>query len=148
MREKTTSELDELLKNMKPKQLTDYYKENRSYMVEQRTFSYHMKNTFNSKNIRLKDVYVAVGVTESWGSKILSMEKHTTNRDLIIRFCIAGHFSIDETNKALILYGMNSLYARNERDACLIMMIHNRIFDFYEIDTILEEHNLKKLTEK
>ena len=40
----------------------------------------------------------------SYGSKIVTMEKHTKDRDLIIRLCLAGHFNWDETNRALKLY--------------------------------------------
>ena len=46
----------------------------------------------------LKDVYMRSDVTESYGGKIITMTKHTKNRDLIIRFCLAGHFSLVETN--------------------------------------------------
>ena len=74
------------------------------------------------------------------------MEKHTKNRDLIIRFCIAGHFLLDETNRALKLYGMAPLYARDKRDACLIVAINNRKYDLYELDSLLKEHGLPKLS--
>lgn len=76
-------------------------------------------------------------VTESYGSKIFTMEKHTKDRDLIIRFCIAGHFNWDETNRALKLYGLNELYAKDPRDAVLIVAINNRIYNLYDIDEML-----------
>lgn len=85
-------------------------------------------------------------MTESYGSKILTMEKHTKNRDLIIRFCIAGHFLLGETNRALKLYGMSPLYAKDKRDACLIVAINNRKYDLFEIDNLLEEHGLPQLS--
>ena len=74
------------------------------------------------------------------------MEKHTKNRDLIIRFCIAGHFSLNETNRALKLYGMNPLYAKDKRDVCIIVAINNRKYNFIEIDDILMEQGLSKLS--
>lgn len=42
---------------------------------------------------------------------------------------------------------MNELYAKNERDACFIVAINNRIYDMSEIDERLLARSLKKLTE-
>ena len=105
-----------------------------------------MKLNISLKNIKLKDVYSFAGVSESYGSKILTMEKHTANRDLIIRFCIAGHFNWDETNRALKLYGFKELYSKDQRDAVLIVAINNRVFDLYDIDEILLQHGMERLT--
>lgn len=147
MQEKATDELDKILANVRPEQINTYYKNNRQYMEEgKKAFYYYMKDVLESKNILLKDVYSFAGVTESYGSKILTMEKHTKNRDLIIRFCIAGHFLLGETNRALKLYGMSPLYAKDKRDACLIIAINNRKYDLFEIDNLLEEHGLPQLS--
>lgn len=147
MQEKATDELDKILENVRPEQINTYYKNNRQYMEEgKKAFYYYMKDVLESKNILLKDVYSFAGVTESYGSKILTMEKHTKNRDLIIRFCIAGHFLLGETNRALKLYGMSPLYAKDKRDACLIVAINNRKYDLFEIDNLLEEHGLPQLS--
>lgn len=145
--EKSTYEVEELLKTMKPNQLGEFYKENTHNMVdENKAFYYYMKDIVESKNIRFKDMYILAGVSESYGEKIIRMEKHTKNRDLIIRLCIAGHFSIVEINKALRLYGMNTLYSKDKRDAALLVSINNRIYDLFEIDDILENQGLSKLT--
>ena len=147
MQEKVTDELDKILESVRPEQINIYYKNNRQYMAEgKKTFDYYMKDVLESKNILLKDVYSFAGVTESYGSKILTMEKHTKNRDLIIRFCIAGHFLLGETNRALKLYGMSPLYAKDKRDACLIVAINNRNYDLFGIDNLLEEHGLLQLS--
>ena len=148
MQEKPTNELNSLLENTHPDQLGDFLKENRSYMADDRKgFYYYFKDVLYEKDIKLKDVYSFAGVSESYGSKILTMEKHTRNRDLIIRLCIAGHFSWDETNRALKLYGMTELYAKDPRDACLIVAINNRKYDLAEVDDLLEQQGMKKITE-
>ena len=113
---------------------------------DKKAFYYYVKNVLAEKNIKLKDVYSFAGESESYGSKIISMEKHTTNRDLIIRLCIAGHFSWDEINKALKLYGMNELYARDPRDVCIMVAVKNRKYDLAEIDDMLISQGLKKLS--
>jgi hypothetical protein len=147
MQKKPTDELNDLLENMKPDQLDSYLKDNSKYMAdEKKAFYYYMKDVLDEKNIKLKDVYSFAGVTESYGSKIVTMEKHTKDRDLIIRLCLAGHFNWDETNRALKLYGLSELYAKDPRDACIIVAVNNRIFDMYEIDEMLIRQGLRKLT--
>ena len=147
MQKKSTDELNDLLENMKPDQIDSYLKDNSKYMADgKKAFYYYMKDVLDEKNIRLKDVYSFAGVTESYGSKIVTMEKHTKDRDLIIRLCLAGHFNWDETNRALKLYGLSELYAKDSRDACLIVAINNRIFDMYEIDEMLLKQGLKKIS--
>ena len=147
MQKKPTDELNNLLENMKLDQLDEYLKDNEKYMAdEKKAFYYYMKDVLDEKNIKLKDLYVFAGVSESYGSKILTQEKHTKDRDLIIRFCLAGHFNWDETNKALKLYGMSELYAKDSRDACIIVAINNRIFNMYDIDEMLLQRGLDKLS--
>lgn len=147
MQKKSTDELNSLLENMKPDQLDSYLKDNSKYMAdEKKAFYYYMKDVLDEKNIKLKDVYSFAGVTESYGSKIVTMKKHTKDRNLIIRLCLAGHFNWDETNRALKLYGLSELYAKDPRDACIIVAVNNRIFDMYEIDEMLTRQGLKKLT--
>ncbi|MCR5691590.1 MAG: hypothetical protein K6G62_05165 [Eubacterium sp.] len=149
MREKATKELEELLEDMKPEEIGTYLKTNQSYLADaKKSFYYYMKDVLESKSILLKDVYVAAGVSESYGGKILSMEKHTKNRDLILRLCIGGHFLLDEINRALKLYGMSPLYAKDPRDACLIVAINNRKYELFEIDDLLESQGFEKLSPK
>ena len=147
MQEKPTNELNQMLENTRPEGLGTFLKENSRYMADDKKgFYFYFKDVLDEKNIKLKDVYSFAGVSESYGSKILTMEKHTKNRDLIIRLCVAGHFSWDETNRALKLYGLTELYAKDPRDACLIVAINNRKYDLSEIDDLLEEQGMKKLT--
>lgn len=147
MLEKSTNEVEKLLENMKPSQLNDFYKENNKHMAdEKKAFYYYMKDIAETKNVLFKDMYIFAGVSESYGEKIIRMEKHTKSRDLIIRLCVAGRFSLEEINKALKLYGMNSLYAKDKRDACLIVAINNRVYNLIDIDEILEKHGMQKLS--
>lgn len=146
MENKPTYELDELLKSMKPEQLDEYYKKNTKYLADaEKSFYYYFKDVVDSKNIQLKDVYLMANVSESYGSKLVTMEKHTKNRDMIIRLCVAGHFHIDEINRALKLYGMSPLYSKDKRDACIIVSINNRTYDLYKINELLESKGLKQL---
>lgn len=149
MQKKPTNELDELLKSATPDTIDKYYEENRAYLAGgPKAFYYYMKDTLESKNILLKDMYSFAGVGESYGGQILRMEKHALNRDLILSFCIAGHFSVDEANRALKLYGLSPLYSKDMRDSCIIVALHRKIFDLAEIDDLLEKEGHKKLERK
>ena len=149
MLNKPTEELEELLERTSPEALGAYLKDNARYLAgEGKGFYYYMKDMLEEHRVKLKDVYSFAGVSESYGSKILTMEKHTTDRDLILRFCIAGHLLLDETNRALKLYGMRELYAKDPRDACLIVALLNRNHDMGEIDSLLEEQGLQKITKE
>lgn len=147
MQEKSTNELDEMLENMKPSELSGFYKENSKYLADdKKAFYYYFKDVIESKNIMLKDVYSFAYVSESWGSKIISTERHTTNRDLILRLCIAGHFTLEEINRALKLYGMTPLYAKDRRDASIIVAINNRIYNLSDLDDVLVKQGFSKLS--
>lgn len=147
MQNKPTDELDSLLENMKPEDIDTYLKENDKYMADdKKAFYYYFKNVLDGKNIKLKDVYSFAGLSESYGSKLITMEKNTKNRDVIIRLCIAGHFNLKEINRALKLYGMSELYAKDSRDAVIIVAINNRIYNMSDIDEMLVQIGLQKLT--
>lgn len=148
MIEKSTNELDEMLGEIKPGELSVFLKENSKYMTdESKAFYYYFKDVIDSKNIFLKDIYLYAGVSESYGAQIVRMEKHTKDRDLIIRLCVAAHFTLEEINRALKLYGMAPLYPKDKRDVCIITAIHNRIFNILKIDEILENQGMKILSE-
>ena len=149
MQEILTDELNDILENTHPEQVGTYLKENSAYFAdEQKGFYYYFKDVLSEKRIKLKDVYSFAGLEESYGSKLITMEKHTRNRDLIITLCIAGHFSLKETNRALKLYGMSELYAKEARDACLIVAINNRMYRLCDIDDLLAQNGFSILTAK
>jgi hypothetical protein len=148
--EKPTQELSSILEQMGTEQLGEYLKANKEELNKgdyKRAFYNYFTEVLETKNLKLKDVYRDSNISEGLAGKIIRMEKHTKKRDYIIRLCVAGHFDLRETNKALKLYGMNELYPKNSRDACFIIAINNRIFDPYEIDEMLEENGLGKLEE-
>ena len=148
MQQKPTNELDDLLENMQPEQLDDYLTRNRQYLAEKKGFYYFFKDTIEAKGIRLKDIYTQAGMSESYGGKLVTMEKHTTDRNRILCLCLAGHFTLLEINRALKLYGMPELYAKDPRDACIIVAVNNRIYDPYEVDDILAEHGFARVTKE
>lgn len=70
-----------------------------------RPFTDYMRMKFREKGITQKDVFIAADLDDKTGYKLISGEKHTLQRDTILRICLAARFSPDETQEALILYG-------------------------------------------
>lgn len=149
MKEKSTDEMDKLLAKVKTNKVGQFLEQNKDFMAnEEKQFTYYMKDVLASKDRKLyyNDWYTMAGLSVKYGAKILNMEQHTKDRDVIIRFCIAGRFTLDETNRALKLYGMRALYSKDARDVCIITALHNRVYDFCEIDDQLEAQGLEILT--
>jgi len=147
MLQKPTDEMENTLRETRPDQLDSYLKANSRYMVDdERAFYFYVKDVLKRKGIMLKDLYARMNISEKYGGQILTMEKHTQDRDLIIRFCIAGHFDWNETGRALKLYGFNELYAKDARDAVIMVALNNRIYDFDTIDEMLVTKGLDKIS--
>ena len=147
MLQKPTDEMEEALKEVRPGQIDSYLKTNSQFMVdEKRAFYFYMKDVLKRKGIMHKDLYARMNVSEKYGGQILTMEKHTPNRDLIISFCIAGHFDWNETGRALKLYGFNELYAKDPRDAVIMVALNNRIYDFEAIDEMLIQKGFDRIS--
>ena len=105
-------------------------------------FADYMRMKFKEKDILQQDVFLAADLPERYGYKLISEQKHTTQRDTILRLCLAARFDLNETDEALILYGMAPLHARIPRDTAFIVAIQNRVYDIHDVDAILRENDL------
>lgn len=142
-----TDKLDNILKSASPDQLDNIINDNWDDLLDDdREFTKFMRDIIKRNGISWKDVYIAAGVSEDYGQEVIAMRKHTKNRDLIIRFCMGMHLNLEETKHALKLYGMQELYSRDLRDMVIISAIHNRRFDPAEVDEMLIQQGLKKIS--
>ena len=107
-----------------------------------RPFADYMREKFREKGILQQDIFLAADLSERYGYKLISEEKHTQQRDTILRICLAAEFHLDEVQKALCLYGMAPLHYRIPRDMAFIVAFNNRIYDIHDVDTILRENDL------
>lgn len=98
------------------------------------------------KNMKRQDVLIRANLPHKYGYKLLTGEAHTTNRDKILRICLAMRLTLKETQRALKLYGMNELYPKNKRDVILIVAIGNKHYDLLQIDEELIALGLQPLT--
>ena len=142
----TTSRLDAILKNAKPQNVEEYLEEHSDDLItEKKAFAAYMRKLIRDKNLKQQDVFIASDIPERYGYKLIAEDKHTINRDIIIRLCLGAQFSLKEVQRALKLYGMSPLYARIPRDAVLIIAFNSRLYEMAEVDSLLEQHNMEPL---
>lgn len=144
--EKTTNSLDRILKQTKPEQIDCYLEHNHDELIdEEKPFSKYMKLCIRENGLTQQDVFIRADMSESYGYKILSQEKHTTQRDTILRLCIAARLTLEETQRALKMYGMSPLYSRVSRDAVLMVALNKGTADITDVNILLQEHGMSPL---
>ena len=111
-------------------------------IYSKRPWADYMRGKFKEHGILQQNIFLAADIPERYGYKLISGEKHTTDRNTILRICLAAEFTLEETQEALILYGMAPLYWRIPRDAAFIVAFHNRIYDIHDVDDILRKNDL------
>ncbi|MBQ8987368.1 MAG: hypothetical protein IJ100_09080 [Lachnospiraceae bacterium] len=89
-------------------------------------------------------MFIAADIPERYGYKLLSGEKHTVKRDVLLRLSIGAGLGLRDTNRALKLYGLTELYARIPRDAVLIIGIQQGL-DVHGMDELLLSHGFEPL---
>ena len=143
---KTTNTLTNILKKTKPEHLDTYFKNNAEEVLEQdNPFAAYMRSTVREKGLRFQEVFLRADVSEGYGYKLISGEKHTRQRDTILKLCLGAGFTLDETQRALKIYGMSPLYARFPRDAVLISAISSGTREPAEINRLLEQNGQPQL---
>ena len=107
-----------------------------------RPFTDFMRRKFREKRLPQKEIFIRADLDDRYGYKLISGEKQTQQRDIILRICLAAEFTLGEAQEALVLYGMAPLYEKVRRDTAFIVAFSNRIYDIHEVDTILRENDL------
>ncbi len=146
MQEKDTNELENTLGKTHLSDYDKYLKNNKDSMLsESNSFSTYVKELMNKKGIKQQEVFLKADVPERYGYKLLSGEKHTKQRDVIVRICYAAEFTLGETQRALRKYGMAELYAKDERDAMIMIAFNERPGSIIDVNTMLKTHGLQPL---
>lgn len=108
----------------------------------ERPFTDYMRRKIREKGITQQNVFLAADLPERYGYKLISGEKRTEQRDMIMRICLASHFLLEEVQEALMLYGMSPLHSRIPRDMAFFVAFNNRIYDIHDVDAILRQNDL------
>ena len=141
---KTTDELTSVLKNAKPDDIEKYIAEHKEKLVsDEKPFAEFMRGKIRTAGLKQQEVFLAADIPEGYGYKLISEEKHTRNRDVIIRLCLAAGFTLDDLQTALKLSGHAPLYPRLERDAVLMIAANNGLRDSRDVNDLLEKHGMQ-----
>ncbi|MCR5099169.1 MAG: hypothetical protein K6B14_09500 [Lachnospiraceae bacterium] len=143
---KDTTELEKVLKSTHLKDAEHFLEENKESMyMGDNDFSAYMRDKLKEKGIRQQDVFLYADIPERYGYKIMSGEKHTRQRDVILRICYAAELSLEETQKALRIYGLPELYAKVPRDAVLMIAFNTRPGGIIEVNQFLRDKKIEPL---
>lgn len=141
--EKNTDDLMNTLHRATPMEVQTYLDEN--FAQGQPDFVGYMDALLAQKHMKRQDVLLRANLPQKYGYKLLTGEAHTTNRDKILRLCLAMQLTLKQTQRALKLYGMNELYPKNRRDVILIVALGKKQYDIHQIDDDLTAQGLPPL---
>ena len=146
MESKSTDELEKILGSTHINEVSAYLKSNEeSIITNEYAFHEYISKLIKLKNLRKQDVFLAADVSEKYGYKLLSGEKHTKQRDVILRLCYASELTLEETQKALKLYRMPELYAKIPRDAMIMIAFNERPGSIIDVNSFLKKNGMEIL---
>ena len=146
MSEKNTKELAEVLGRTHLSEFDKYCNENKQSMnLDKDSFYVYIKDILCQKKIKQQTVFLKADIPERYGYKLLSGQKHTKQRDVILRICYAAELSLEETQRALKKYEMPELYAKIPRDAFLMIIFNERPGPIIDVNELLKANGFESL---
>lgn len=146
MSQKTTEELEHILGSTTISGAGAFLEgQSQELVTQSRPFSAYMHEMIRKYGKTQQEVFLQADFPERFGYKILSEEKHTKQRDYILRICYAAGMDLAETQRALTLYGMAPLYARIPRDAVLMIAFNQHKGSVLDVNALLSAHRLPTL---
>lgn len=146
MKRKSTDELVNILENTHSDKVADFVKEHKEEMYdENEPFGSYIREKLKEKGRSQKRAFLDADISDKYGYKLISGEKHTRERDVILRLCYASGLTLKETQTALKLYGMAELYPRLERDAYIMSAFNERPGSIIEVNSFLTASKMAPL---
>lgn len=146
MQEKETNELERLLGSTHLSDYDTYVRANQDSMLSEATsFSSYIKDILKENGITQQMAFLRADIPERYGYKLLSGEKHTRQRDVILRLCYASEMTLRQTQRALRKYGLPELYAKIPRDALIMVAFNERPGSILDVNAFLIENSLPPL---
>ncbi len=146
MEEKSTKELENVLLSTHASGFETYCKSNKESLVTERVdFSVYFKELFREKKITQQEVFLKADIPERYGYKLMSGEKKTRQRDVILRICYGAGFTLSETQRGLKKYGLPELYAKIPRDALIMIAFNERPGGIIEVNELLKKNGMETL---
>lgn len=141
-----TNKLEDKLLSVNMGNIQDFFEEYKNEIIDDEfAFSKYMRNKFKEKGVLQQDVFLYSDIPERYGYKLIEQQKHTKQRDIILRICYSAKFTIEETQIALRLYDMPELHAEFPRDAFIMVIFKDRPGDIIEVNAILRGNGMKPL---
>ena len=146
MKSKSTGDLENILTHTHPDQFNKFMEDNSDELVAgDKDFSQYMHDIIMAKGLQQQDIFINADIPERYGYKLLSEQKRTRKRDVILRICYACNMTVEETNRALKLYGMSPLYPRNSRDALVTVFFNEHTGCIIDLSELLIAHGFDPL---
>lgn len=145
-----TDELENYLLTKNTKNIKKVLEEKKNVLTDdedQKYYENYLKDIIKQKGFTIRKVISLAGMNESYGRQVIGGEKGISKRDTIIRICIAANCSVVETNRVLKLYDMKPLYAKNKRDAVIMISINEGNKFVENVNEILVQNDLEPLKE-
>ena len=108
MGEKNTDELEKVLQSTHIRDFDSYCRENTGSPADG-VFAVYMKDIFSEKNLTQQFVFLRADIPERYGYKLLSGEKRTRQRYVIIRIWYDAEMSLAQTQRAMRKYEIHEL---------------------------------------
>lgn len=146
MNQKNTEELEKILGSTHISNLGDFLHDQADSIVSSdRPFADYIREMIKAKGLKQQDIFLDADLPERYGYKLISEEKHTRQRDVILRLCYAAHMTLEETQKALKYYRMPELYAKIPRDALIMIAFNERPGSIIEVNGFLKKNGMEVL---
>lgn len=135
----------DVLKNAEKKDIDQF---NRKHLAEQFSgFPAYMDAIISQKKLKRQDIFQKADLPQKYGYKLLSGETHTTDRDKLLRIFIAMNMTLKETQRALEIYGLATLYPKKKRDAIIIIAVNKGISSVDTVNEWLSEQSEAELSQ-
>ena len=143
---KTTEDLTAVLKKTKPEETAEVLRQQKEKLISSdRPFAEYMRQRIRDRGLKQQDLFIAADIPEGYGYKLISEQKRTRRRDVILRLCFAARLTLEETQRALELYGLAPLYPRQPRDAVCMIAANNGLHDIAAVNELLAKHGMEPL---
>jgi|GEM_PF-89364 hypothetical protein len=146
MKEKRTEELENTLEHIHPEDFQQYVKDNQdSLLGAGHDFQALIRRVLEEKGMTQQALFLKAQIPEKYGYKLLSGEKKTRKRDVLLRLFFAVRMSAGQVQQALKKYGLPALYARIPRDALLLLLFNKGGVTCEEADAELTRNGFPPL---
>ncbi len=146
MEKKNTKKLEEILMKTHTTDFRTFLDSNSDSMrQENNPFGVFVKKKIKEIGLSQQKLFLKADIPEGYGYKLLSGEKRTKQRDIILRICYAGGLNISDTQEALRLYEMPELYVKIPRDALIMICFNKRPGSILEVNELLRSNGFEAL---